>query len=130
LYRTDGNTTKNKITDDHYKFVAKNYFQDRNFETEFLFKAWIKDYSPEINKSVFKAVVDCSSDKATSKSMYFKAPDFSSPILPGMLNCVSATAKEISDEYKAKISLNEPDGCLAMTDYTHKGKWDTQIKAH
>ena len=130
LYRVDGDHSKRAITDAHYKFVSKEYYQNRVFEKDALFKGWIKDYESDIGKSVFKAVVDCSTNKEVSKSTYFRASDFSSPTMPGMVSCLGASAVEISNDFKTKISLYEPDGCLAMTDYTHKGKWDINIKDH
>lgn len=130
LFRVEGDHARKSITADHFGFVSKEYYGTRSFETEALFKSWIKDYDIEIGKLVFKSFVDCNAEKGSTKSTYFKASDFSTPTLPGMLNCLANSGKEIAESFKTKISLNEPDGCLAMNNYTHKDKWPTLIKEH
>jgi len=130
VFRHNGDQTKKSITDAHYSFVSKNYYQDRFFEKEQLIKTWISDYSAETGKSIFKSVVDCSKNTSATKSTYFKATDFSSPVLPGMLNCFGNDAVLLGKNLKAQLSLEQPEGCSVMTDTTASTKWDIYIKEH
>lgn len=130
IFRHDGDLTKKNVTSDHYAFVSKNYYQDRFFEKESLIKTWIQEYSSETGKSIFKSVVDCSKETASPKSTYFKSSDFSSPVLPGMLNCFGNDALQLSKDLKAQLSLEQPEGCTVMTDSTAVSKWDIHIKEH
>lgn len=128
MFRVDGDTTKKKITPQHFSFVSEEYYEGRSFEKEELMKAWIQEYSVETGKEVFKAVIDCNKKTGTFKSTYFKATDFSSPVLPSMLNCISARAEEISALIRSKAAVYQPEGCLAFNDFNLKGKWDVHMK--
>ncbi len=131
VFRIDGDHAKNQVSDAHFKFVKEKYFHDRSYQKEEIMKAWIQQYTPETGKAVFKAVVDCSKEAASPKSLYFKANDFSSPVLPGMLNCFGNKANEISSSLKTKIMMFEADGCHALgASSSAKSKWDIHIKDH
>lgn len=130
VFRVDGDLTKKNITQDHFNFVSRDYYNGRSFEKEANLRTWIQDYSSDTGKAVFKSVIDCSKDPGTVKSTYFKAADFSTPVLPTMLNCLSARAEEISRSIRAKASLYEPDGCLTLNDNTAKGRWEIHMKDH
>lgn len=128
VFRTDGDLLKGNVTSDHFKFVSKNYYQDRSFEKAELIKAWIQKSTSETGKSVFKTVVDCSKDSSGPKSLYFKTTDFSNPVLPGMLNCFGNNAVQMSNDLKVQLALSEPEGCLVFNDPKAKTNWDLQIK--
>lgn len=128
IFRVDGDLTKKNITDEHFNFVSRDYYQNRSFEKEEQIKSWIKDYASESGKEVFKAVIDCSKNPGTRKSSYFSARDFNSPVLPSMLNCISSRASDISALIKGKASLYEPDGCLTFNDLRYRDKWDVHMK--
>lgn len=130
VYRIDGDLAKRNVTSDHFKFVSKNYYHERSFEKEELIKEWILKATPDTGKAVFKSVVDCSKQAASPKSTYFKSSDFSNPVLPGMLNCFSEDAQQISNDLKVKLAINEPEGCLVMSNNQAKSKWDALIKDH
>lgn len=130
VFRTDGNLARKNVTEDHFNFVSNNYYQSRSFEKEAQMKTWISAAASETGKSVFKAVVDCSKDSSGPKSTYFKASDFSAPVLPGMLNCFGNRATEISNILRGRSALYEPDGCMVLNDYNTKGKWDIHMKDH
>lgn len=130
VFRVDGDLARKNITTDHFNFVSTNYYQNRSFEKEELLKAWILKSTPETGKSVFKSVVDCSKETAAPKSNYFKASDFSSPVLPGMLNCFGNDAVKIAADLKVQLAIKEPEGCLVYNDNSSKTKWETHIKEH
>ena len=128
IFRIDGDLTKKNITNDHFNFVSQDYYQGRSFEKEELIKSWINNSASEAGKDIFKAVLDCSKDPGTRKSTYFVAKDFSSPILPAMLNCISSRASDISSLIRGKSALYEPDGCRVLNDNSVKGKWEAHMK--
>lgn len=130
VFRVDGDLTRKNITTEHFTFVSTNYYQNRSFEKEELIKAWILQSTADTGKSVFKSVVDCSKEPASPKSNYFKTSDFSSPVLPGMLNCFGNDAVKISAALKVQLAIKEPEGCLVMNDSKAKTKWDVHIKEH
>lgn len=128
VFRVDGDTARKNITQEHFTFVSSGYYQNRSFEKEELLKAWILQSTADTGKSVFKSVVDCSKQAQSPKSNYFKASDFSSPVLPGMLNCFGNDAVRIAAELKTQLMIKEPEGCLVMNDAPSKPKWETQVK--
>lgn len=130
VFRVDGDLTRKNITEDHFNFVSTEYYEKKSFEKEELMKTWIEAESADTGKSVFKAVIDCSKDTATPKSLFFKNSDFKSVVYPGMLNCLSYKGQEISNIVKARTALHRPEGCLAINDTSMKGKWDSYMKEH
>jgi hypothetical protein len=130
VFRIDGDHAKKQVSEPHFAFVKNNYYAARSFENEEVMKAWIQQYAPETGKAVFKAVVDCSKEPASPKSFYFKQQDFNSPVLPGMLNCMSTQAIEIGLSLKTKITMFEADGCKALVSSSVKSRWDVHIKEH
>lgn len=130
MFRVDGDHAKQQVTDKHFDFLRKDYYQDRSYQKEEIIKSWIQQYTPETGKAVFKAVVDCSKEPASPKSAYFKKQDFSSPVLPGMLNCFGNKAVEIGQSLRAKITMYEADGCQTLVNSSAKSKWDGYIKDH
>lgn len=130
VFRVDGDHAKGQVTEKHFNWVKSNYYQERSFEKEEIIKRWMQQYTPETGKAVFKAVVDCSKETTSPKSQYFKASDFSNPVLPGMLNCFGNKAIEIGSTLKTKITMFEADGCQALVNSSQKSKWDIHIKSH
>lgn len=130
VFRVEGDKTKSAITPDHYSFVSRGYYQNRAFHREALSQIWIDAYAQETANAVFKAVVDCSKEKSSVRSSYFKANDFSSPVFSTMLNCMGNRANEINQHLKAKIALNEPEGCSSIKNSSFSSVWDTAIKSH
>lgn len=130
MFRIDGDLTRSKITEPHFNWVSQNYYQARSFEKDSLISHWLEKYSLETGKAILNAVTDCNSMRTSPKSVYFKATDFSAPIMPGMLNCIGNSAVELSQMLKAKISIHEPEGCLALEESNGKGKWDGKIKSY
>jgi hypothetical protein len=130
VFRHNGDLTKGAITAPHFKFVSDNYYQTRSFEREELIKTWIQQSSAETGKAVFKSVIDCSKTTSSPKSPYFKTSDFTSPVLPGMLNCFGNDAVLMGNTLKTQLAIKEPEGCLVMNNATAKPKWDIQIKEH
>ncbi len=73
VFRVEGDQTKSAITSDHYNFVSRDYYQGRAFHREALSQIWIDTYAQDTSNSVFKAVVDCSKEKSSPRSSYFKS---------------------------------------------------------
>lgn len=129
MFRIDGDLTKSKITGPHFDWVSQNYYQNRSFEREALLKHWIDGYALDISNEVLNAVTDCNTVKASPKSSYFKTTDFSSPVLPTMLNCLGTRAVDIAKIIEAKIAIGEPEGCTALYESPGKEKWPVIVKA-
>ena len=130
VFRTDGDTAKLNMKEDHFNFVSKNYYQDRAFNKEALLTAWLSKNAPETGKAAFKAVVDCSKESGPEKSTFFKATDFSAPVLPGMLNCLGVKSAAIADSLRARIMMYEPEGCSTFTGWNGVSKWDGLVKSN
>lgn len=131
MFRIDGDLTRNKIAQPHFDWVSQNYYQNRSFEKEVLLKYWVDQYSLDISKEVLNAVSDCNNVKSSPKSAYFKTSDFSSPVLPSMVNCLGTRAVDIVKTIETKIAMSEPEGCLALYEFQSPGKvkWAGIIKS-
>lgn len=129
MFRIDGDLTRKKITEPHFKWVSQNYYQNRSFEREALLKHWVDGYTLEISNEVLNTVSDCNAVKTSPKSSYFKATDFSSPVFPTMLNCIGTRAVDIAKKIQSKIAISEPEGCSALYESPGKEKWDGIVKA-
>jgi hypothetical protein len=127
ILRHEGDEALKNVSDEHFKFVSENYYQDRSFTTEIFIKDWVTKYTPVTDKEVLKAVMDCNEDPTSPKSKFFKSADFAAPVFPGMLNCLGSKADEIGKSIKAKISVAEPDGCRVISNADEV--WDNQLKA-
>lgn len=128
VFRVDGEQAKSNITSDHYNFVSKDYYEGRAFHREALIRQWVMKYSSEGNREIFKAVIDCSKQKSSPRSVYFKSSDFSSPVLPSMLNCIGNEAVEIGRSMRAKTFLHEPEGCVSRHALKFNEEWENQTK--
>ena len=127
-FRVDGDRTNREMSSEQYKFVSENYFQNRKFEKVELLKGMLNTYSSEVSKSIFQAVVDCSKEQVSPRSVYFSGSDFTNPVLPQMLNCIGSRAQEMSLTLRAKIAINEPDGCSSLNEFPGKAQWDGLVK--
>jgi len=128
FFRVEGDITKKNLTNEHYDFVSKEFYFSQSFERERIFKSWIEEYQPDILQKSFKAVIDCSKEKSSPKSVYFSPKDFSNPLLPQMLNCLGERALEMTQELKNKTMLYKPDGCRAHNHHSMEGKWNAFMK--
>lgn len=129
-FRVDGDMAKRELSDEHYQFIASKFFQNNQYDKVSLIKSLLKKYTADTNKAVFKIVLDCSDVSASSKSLYFKASDFSQPMMPAMLNCLGQNGSELANLLKAKIALREPEGCSSINEFPGKTQWDSLVKAH
>lgn len=128
LFRVEGTSTKLKISNDHWNFVSKNYFDTKSFEHTFLIKNWVDSHQGQISQLAFKAVSDCSKPLTAKASTYFKKTDLAVPVQTSTLNCLGAKASEISKEIRTNIRVSEPDGCQVLTDYYVRNDWEPALK--
>lgn len=136
-FRVDGDKAKNLMASDHFSFISQGYYDSRSFDSDSLIQVWLKDYSTDIENQVFKAVVDCHKDPGNLRSNYFGRNDFSSPILPSVLGCMGMNAQTIASSIRAKIMIEEPDGCNVVSPpkkgfrlNPQESKWDISSKSY
>jgi hypothetical protein len=122
FFRVDGSTTKNNISDEHWKFTSKS-FQKSDF-----IKSWMVTHSSLMAQLAFKAVGNCSNSSQGFASTFFKKTDFITPLLPSMINCLGAKATEISKEIQSKVKVSDPDGCKVLAAYSLSTDWDPTFK--
>jgi hypothetical protein len=127
-FRVNGDETKKGLKKDHYDFISKEYYSNLHFESESLMKKWISQYQPLISQMAFSSVMDCSKEKSSPKSIYFKPTDFNLALPPQMLNCISEKALEISKEVKVKTKLYEPEGCNVHQSGSSGEIWDRVMR--
>ena len=128
FFRVEGDITKKNLTDKHYDFVSKEYYFSKSFYRDMIVKGWIEEYQSEILQKSFKSVIDCSKEKSSPKSVFFSPKDFSTPLLPQMINCLGERASEIAQEIKNKTMLYKPDGCRVQNHHSMEGKWNAAMK--
>lgn len=128
LYRVDGDITKEKASPDLYSFFSSNFYNSLSYEKEELIKRWISENRAETERAVLKVVIDCSQNSKTPISNYLKLADFRAPALPQMISCYSYGAEEISQLIRAKVLIEEADGCNVIKDQNHKKTWDGYVK--
>jgi hypothetical protein len=128
FFRVEGDITKKNLTDKHYDFVSNEYYFSKSFYRDMIVKSWIEEYQSEILQKSFKSVIDCSKEKSSPKSVFFSAKDFSTPLLPQMINCLGERASEITQEIKNKTMLYKPDGCRVQNHHSMEGKWSAIMK--
>lgn len=127
-FRTEGDKSKSSLATDHFEFVSSNYYQNRAFDVDVLIQGWLTQYTAETGNQIFKAVVECHQKPGNVRSTYFKKTDFSSNVVPSVLNCIGAYAEEINTNLKAKISVSDPDGCNTFTENPGRVKWEPSVK--
>ncbi|WP_408095449.1 hypothetical protein ACJVC5_10435 [Peredibacter sp. HCB2-198] len=127
-FRTEGDKSKTSLASDHFNFVSSNYYQNRAFDVDVLIQGWLTEYTAETGNQIFKAVVECHQKPGNTRSTYFKKSDFTSNVVPSVLNCIGANAEEITANLKAKISVSDPDGCNTFTENPGRVKWEPYVK--
>jgi hypothetical protein len=129
-FRIDGDHALKQISSEHFHFVSKDYYQNRKFDRDSLIDSWINHYSQNTGREIFKSVVDCSNTPEMQTSSYFKANEFRTPVLPGMLNCLGKSAEDIADNLRARISAEQPEGCRLFASSMNATAWSQAIKTH
>ena len=129
-YRVDANMTKNNVTPEHYAFIKSKVHQDVEFDKTTILNRLIQKYNSETGKDVFKAVIDCSEVQSSPRSVYFSASDFTYVMTPAMLNCIGGSATDIANLLKARIAINEAEGCSTLNEFPGKSEWDGLVKKH
>lgn len=127
LFRHEGDLTKQKIKHTHYNFVSEKFYSKKLFDSPSFFGSWLNGKTSDLSKGAFKAVVDCTQSSAKFKSTFLTQSDFQKRILPSMLNCLSMQAETLSGDFKADISIQEPEGCRKIQDYA--SEWNKSFKS-
>jgi hypothetical protein len=127
-FRVNGSNTKKSISEDHWQFISKNYFDNKSFESEKLIKEWLAANSSLLTQKSFQAVGSCAKNEPNYSSTYFQKTDFMLPLLPAMLSCLGSKAQDISSDLRSQIKVTDPDGCKTLTDSEIKKTWEPQLK--
>ena len=129
-FRIRGDQTFKTLTPEHYKFISDNYFGNQSYKDIDIIQSMFTKHNGNTFKAVFEALTECKKQKNSSRSKYFSKEDFSSSLSSQMLNCVGANASLYADELRAKIAINEPEGCSVLTGRYSKLEWDKVVKEH
>lgn len=127
-FRTEGTTTKSKISTEHWDFVKEKYFAKKAYDKSTLMPEWMTTHSSTVAQLAFRTVGECANSTQKFASTYFKAADFATPVLPAMMNCLGAKATDISLELRSKIKVSDPDGCKVLTEWESKNTWEPLFK--
>ncbi len=126
LFRHAGDTTQSTLRPDHFSFISDNYYQKKKFDSDSLFPTWLEESNGEFTKEIFKSIVDCTESPKKYKSTYITTKDFSSPVLPSLVTCLSGQAEDLSQKFKAKFSLSKPEGCQLIS--SQSTNWNNIFK--
>lgn len=129
-FRVDGEKARTGITQDHFDFVSREYYQKRGFDQNSLFTSWIKASEIEVNRMVFNATIACSKDPGNHSSHYFQKADFNSPPMTKLLACLGANAQDVASRIKSRSMIHEPEACHSLSSYQSKNNWDSLVKRH
>lgn len=130
LFRVEGESTKNKINEEHFVFVSNNYYHHEKYDHNSLIENWLEKYRPQTTQKVFQTIINCSNDAQMNNSKYFAASDFDNFILPSTLSCLAEMGERISTDIKSITSSNEPEGCKLHENKTSQKFWDESVKSH
>jgi hypothetical protein len=128
VFRIDGESAKKNLTQEHYLFVSRNYYDNRKFDREEILKSYMTEYAGEINQAALKAVIECNKNPTVSRSSYFHSSEFNVRILPSMLSCLGHKAEEISGLIRSRSALYRPQGCEIFADDSVRLKWNLLMK--
>lgn len=127
-FRTEADTAKENLSEEHFNFVSKNYYHAKSFTKDVLIEQWLKDQSSYLSQMAFSAVGDCSKSTQVYASKYFGLTDIRAMVLPTMLSCLGAKAEAASVELRSKIKVSDPDGCRVLSDYGVSQNWGPVLK--
>ncbi len=130
VFRIDGARAKEGLSNDHYGFVSRSYYQNREFTVPALMSSWIQENASEISEAVLKAVADCARPGASGRSQYFRRGDFSTNVTANVLGCISERASQISAELRAKVAITTAQGCDTLATGGNRDSWNALVKDH
>lgn len=128
MFRVEGDTIRGRIRPEHFNFISQNFYQSRSFDVNPLIDSIIAHNRAETEKAILKVITDCSANSVASASSYLKSSDFSSKISAKDLKCYSSGAEEVSNLLRAKVIMEDPDGCNIIRGNSSKVTWNSSVK--
>lgn len=128
MFRVEAQKARSNITTEHFNFVSQNYYQSQSFENEYLIQNWIKQNTAETERAVLKVVMDCNTNSTGVRSAYFSSSELGGQILPSELYCYGRGGEEISQLIRAKVLMEEAEGCNILKESTLKNSWNSEVK--
>jgi hypothetical protein len=128
VFRVWGNRAKSGLGDEHYGFVSRSFYQNREFTTPALMASWIQENNGEISQSVLNAIVECAQPGANGRSQYFRRGDFAVMVPSNVVACLSDRASQISVELRAKVVMTTAEGCDTFAIDFERDNWNRLVK--
>lgn len=127
-FRTMPNTSRTKVTLEHWNFISKNYYHDKFFDRANLATTWMQEATPELNQLAFRAVAQCSAAIRPDASNLFSRSDFKIALSADMINCLGARASEMSLDIISSLKATTVDGCKVFNESIVKDLWNPEFK--